>query len=237
MAAAHHPHILSCPTGGGVPLPRPGQAVFAREPAADNENRLVYAPLGSRGANAFFYDSSTLAQYILEHGSGLAGKIRTAVGAPRNENINAAYEGLKDLAGNPDTPARFRKRLASIRREGLDGLRSLVLGDQLIYLGVMVADNLSVADREWWSFRGQLQVTTCVEGLATVFYDAESAGKIAADAFTPLTDAVWDLATNSIVESGRDRDGDGERRIGVIVSAGVREVNILTDVTVDGRPF
>jgi hypothetical protein len=232
MAAAHHPHILSCPTGGGVPLPRPGQAVFARAPAVDDENRLVYAPLGSRGINAYFYDSSTLAQYILEHGSDLAVTIRTAVGDPSNENINAAYRGLKDLADDPDTPARFRKRLASIRREGLDGLRSLVLGDELIYLGVMLADNLSGADREWWSFRGQLQVTTCVEGLATVFYDAESAGKIAADAFTPLTDAVWDLATNSIVESGRDQDGDAKRRIGVIVSAGVREVNILTDVTV-----
>lgn len=234
MAAAHHPHILSCPTGGGVPLPRPGQAIFARAPAIDDGNRLVYAPLGSRGISAYFYDISTLEQYILQNDPGLADKIRTAVGAPSNENVKAAHRGLDMLAEDSDTPARFRKRLASIRKEGLDGLRSLVLGE-LIYLGVMVADNLSVADREWWSARGQLQVTTCVEGLATVFYDAESAGRIAADAFTPLTDAVWDIATNSIVESGRDRGGDAEKKIGVIVSAGVREVNILTDVTVYGE--
>ena len=223
MAAAHHPHILSCPTGGGMPLPRPGQAVFARAPMTDEGNRLVFEPLGSK---AYFQDISTLPQYILRENPALAAEIRTAVDTPIIDNVKAAYSGLEDL--RKDAPARFTKRLDTIKQEGIDGLRSLVLGD-LVFLGVMVSDNLTSYDREWWSERGQLQLTTCVEGIATVFFDADEAERTAADAFTPLSPAVWDIVANALVPSGEE--GSEDRVIGTILSTGVREVNILTDVS------
>lgn len=206
-----------------MPLPRPGQAVFARAPMTDEGNRLVFEPLGSK---AYFEDLSTLPQYILRKNPDLAEKIRTAVDTPNFDNVKMAYSGLKELA--KEAPARFTKRLGTIKQEGIDGLRSLVLGD-LVFLGVMVNDNLTLADRSWWSERGQLQITTCVEGIVTVFYDADATGRTAADAFVPLSPAVWDLVSNALVESGKE--DQNTRRIGVILSTGVREVNILTDVS------
>ena len=143
--------------------------------------------------------------------------------------LTKAKNALKAI--KTKVPPRYKQRIDEVLKGGLEGYLSLTLGP-LIYLGIMVADNLSDVDRDWWGRRGTLQVTTCVSGLATVFFDADADGKRAMDTFTPLSRAWWDLGTNALVPT---RPAGNENKcvyIGTIMSTGVREVNILTDISV-----
>ena len=94
----------------------------------------------------------------------------------------------------------------------------------------MTSDNLTERDRRWWARRGQLQVTTCVEGLATVRFDPEKNEVLAMDHFVPLTPAVWDIQTNALVRFPKPFDNNRHVVIGIIISTGIREVNILTSI-------
>lgn len=239
--ASHHPHLLACATHGAVRLPVPGQAIFAQSMATDTANRLVYAPLATEAGG---FSAITLPQYVLKcdnpdgpNGS-MVENIRLLVENPNNlgnpvKVRNNVFGWLKGLAGKTDCPPDFRPVLNTMENKGKEGLQSLLLG-KVRFIGIMVSDNLTNADRSWWALRGQLQVTTCVQGLATVRYDPAVNETLAMDYFTPLTRAVWDLQKNALVRDPGDLDSPEMKLryvgIGTIISTGVREVNILTSV-------
>ena len=206
--------------------------------ADDSANRLVYAPLGTETAG---FNVITLPQYVLkcdDPKDSVVEKIRDLVenqirlGNPV-EVREDVIKWLKKLAKNPDCPDDFRPVLNTMENEGKEGLRSLLLG-KVRFIGIMVSDNLTDSDRRYWALRGQLQVTTCVEGLATVRFDPGDDETLAMDYFSPLTRAVWDLQKNALVRDPGDLDSPEKKLryvgIGTIISTGVREVNILTSV-------
>tara|TARA_Y100000593_G_scaffold73712_1_gene135481 strand:+ start:421 stop:1149 length:729 start_codon:yes stop_codon:yes gene_type:complete len=232
-AASHHPHLLLCATHGNVRLPVLGQAIFAQSVPDDTANRLVYAPLGTE-SNAF--GAITLPQYVSkadEDGSLIADITRLIYTPHELDDVVGTRDGimakLAGLCSRPDCPAEFKPVLTSMLSRGKEGLQSLLLG-KLRFIGIMLLDNLSERDRRWWARRGQLQVTTCVEGLATVRFDPEKNEVLAMDHFVPLTPAVWDIQTNALVRYTRTFDSNRHVVIGIIISTGVREVNILTNV-------
>ena len=201
-AASHHPHLLKCATHGNVRLPVPGQAIFAQSMPDDTANRLVYAPLGTETGTV---SAITLPQYVLKSDTdgSLIKKIDKLLHRPNRltdvmETRTEIMNALANMAMLPDCPVEFKPILNDMLPHGKEGLQSLLLG-KLRFIGVMTSDNLTERDRRWWARRGQLQVTTCVEGLATVRFDPEKNEVLAMDHFVPLTPAVWDIQTNALV--------------------------------------
>lgn len=234
MNAVHHPHLLRCERG--VPMPLVGRAIFAQRPAEDTQRRLVYAPLN---ASNYYETSATLGQYIVfkyspDKFQELEGLVGTVVGpnATRQdkEAVQTFFRRLE-----PPLPARFNEQIETLGNRGERDYTSLVFAD-LQFIGVMVTDNLTPADRKWWAQNGIIQITTCVQGLATVAVStgtAENPDLVAYEVFSPLEPAYWDCARNELAKVARDAQPSAARfrRIGTIVSVGVVEVNILLDTT------
>ncbi len=234
MNAVHHPHLLRCEPG--VPMPLVGRAIFAQRPAEDIQRRLVYAPLN---ASNYYETSATLGQYIVFKYSPdvfeeLNRLVDTVVGPnATRQDKEAVQTFLRGL--DPPLPARFNEQIETLGNRGERDYTSLIFAD-LQFIGVMVTDNLTPADRKWWAQNGTIQITTCVQGLATVAVStgtAENPDLVAYEVFSPLEPAYWDCARNELAKVARDAlpPAPRFRRIGTIVSVGVVEVNILLDTT------
>ncbi len=216
-------------------MPTVGNAIFAQQVPSDASNRLFYSPLGTNvDGNPKFI---TLAQYVAveDKTSTIYNEIRRVLENPGGHKVRSQIQKIYsevDTMLEPEEAAHFRGEFEQIKRNGKEGLERLLLGN-LKYIGIMVRDNLTEIDREWWAIRGKLQITTCVEGLATVRFDPEKAGKLAMDYFTPLSPAYWDIVKNVLVKVSDDEDPRENpqryKKIGTIISTGVREINILTN--------
>jgi len=235
MNAVHHPHLLRCEPG--VPMPMVGRAIFAQQPAEDDQRRLVYAPLN---ASNYYETSATLGQYILfkyppAKFAELKVKIDRVVSGSATrqdkEDIKTFFEVLE-----PPLPARFNEQIETLGNRGERDYTSLIFAG-LQFIGIMVTDNLTDADRKWWAQTGVIQITTCVQGLATVAVTAGTAQApelVAYEIFAPFQPAYWDCARNELVRPPTplaDPLPNYIKRIGTIVSVGVVEVNILLDTT------
>ena len=239
MNAVHHPHLLRCEAG--VPLPQIGRAIFAQQPNEDDQKRLAYAPLN---AAKYYETSATLGQYIsfaypaeFEELEKLVKAVtgRSATQADK-KNVQAFFKKIS-------LPHRFAEQVQTLGSRGARDYEALIF-DKLVFIGIMVADNLTPADRKWWTQTGVIQITTCVQGLATVAVTTGTSDMAAFEIFSPFDDAVWDCSTNQLVKltaspapsHSWEQDealSDSRRfyRIGTIVSAGVTEVNVLIDIT------
>ena len=229
MTAVHPPPLLRCEPG--VPMPMVGRAIFAQQPAEDDQRRLVYAPLN---ASNYYETSATLGQYILFKYSpatfaDLKVKIdRVVSGSATRQDKEDIKTFLRELA----LPARFNEQIETLGNRGERDYTSLIFAG-LQFIGIMVTDNLTDADRKWWAQTGVIQITTCVQGLATVAVTtgtAQAPELAAYEIFAPFQPAYWDCARNELVQP-QDPLPDYIKRIGTIVSVGVVEVNILLDPT------
>ena len=229
MNAVHHPHLLRCEPG--VPMPMVGRAIFAQQPAEDDQRRLVYAPLN---ASNYYETSATLGQYILfkynaDKFRELKGLVERVVGPTATRQDK---EDIKTFLQRLALPARFNEQIETLGNRGERDYTSLIFAG-LQFIGIMVTDNLTDADRKWWAQTGVIQITTCVQGLATVAVTtgtAQAPELAAYEIFAPFQPAYWDCARNELVQP-QDPLPDYIKRIGTIVSVGVVEVNILLDTT------
>lgn len=223
LPAAHHPHILAC--APGVPIPAPGHAIFAQMPDDDAGNRLVYTPLD---AAVYYEESASLGQFLARRQPSTAEKISTLL---NSDNHRGIFDRVKDLINNVKNPTllpdRFAPQVKAIGKRGEADIRALLVDPNLLFLGIMVPDNLTVRDRRYYANSGTIQITTCVSGVATVAVvpDKTRGQELAAfELFTPFTPAYWDMVHNRLVP---DPAGDQTRIIGTITAVGVREVNVL----------
>ena len=174
-------------------MPLVGRAIFAQRPAEDIQRRLVYAPLN---ASNYYETSATLGQYIVfkydpDVFEELNRLVDTVVGPnATRQDKEAVQTFLRGLA--PPLPARFNEQIETLGNRGERDYTSLIFAD-LQFIGVMVTDNLTPADRKWWAQNGIIQITTCVQGLATVAVStgtAENPDFVAYEVFSPLEPAT-----------------------------------------------
>lgn len=239
MNAIHHPHLLGCEAG--VPMPLLGRAIFAQQPNHDDQKRLVYSPLN---ATEYYENSATLGQYIsfahpgdLKAVEKLVQKVTGTSGTQQDkQNVREALQKL-------NLPRRFAEQVEKLGSRGASDYEALIF-DKLTFIGIMVSDNLSSADRKWWTQTGVIQITTCVQGLATVAVNTGLTEMAAFEIFKPFDEAIWDCATNQLIKLESDptesrpweKKEESSRparfyRIGTIIAAGVTEVNVLIDIT------
>lgn len=211
-------------------MPTAGRAIFAQQPLLDTQRRLAYAPLN---ADPYYETHATLGQYIAFKHPDTFNELETAVknllggaaGPPEKQAIKTIFDKLKKIV-----PVRFENQINKLGNGGKDDYEQLIFG-KLRFIGICVEDNLSNADRRWWSQTGIVQITTCVQGVATVVVTTEDGHLAAFEIFAPLEPAVWDCATNQLVKQPTP---PAERRyhvIGTILTVGVTEVNVLIDTT------
>ena len=221
LPAAHHPHILAC--APGVPIPAPGHAIFAQMPDGDAGNRLVHTPLD---AAVYYEESASLGQFLARNHSDEVEEISKLF----NNDNHRIFDRVKDLINrveDPPLPARFAPQVEAIGKRGEADIRALLVDPNLLFLGIMVPDNLTVRDRRHYANSGTIQITTCVAGVATVAVvpDRTRGQELAAfELFTPFKPAYWDMVHNRLVP---DHKEDQTRIIGTITAVGVREVNVL----------
>lgn len=219
--AAHHPHILAC--APGVPLPAVGHAIFAQMPDEDQGNRLVYTPLD---AAVYYDDAASLGQFLATRHPDTVNQIRDLYDGDDRRGI---FNRVKDLINVVKPPGRFAPQVEAIGKRGEADIRALLFDPNLLFLGIMVPDNLTERDRRHYADSGTIQITTCVAGVVTVAVAPDKRGgqELAAfELFTPCAPAYWDLVQNRLVGLP---DNDQTRRIGLITAVGTREVNVLLD--------
>jgi len=224
LPAAHHPHILAC--APGVPIPAPGYAIFAQMPDDDEGNRLVYTPLD---AAVYYEESASLGQFLARNHSDEVDKISTLLNSNNHRGIFDRVKEMVSGVEKPSLPARFAPQVEAIGKRGEADIRALLVDPNLLFLGIMVPDNLTVRDRRYYANSGTIQITTCVAGVATVAVvpDKTRGQELAAfELFTPFTPAYWDMVHNRLVP---DHIENQTRTIGTITAVGVREVNVLLD--------
>lgn len=222
--AAHHPHILAC--APGVPLPAVGHAIFAQMPDEDRGNRLVYTPLD---AAVYYDDAASLGQFLATRHPGTVNEIRDLYDGDDRRGIFNRVKDLINAVENPALPGRFGPQVEAIGKRGEADIRALLFDPGLLFLGIMVPDNLTERDRRHYADSGTIQIATCVAGVVTVAVAPDKRGghELAAfEVFTPCAPAYWDLAQNRLVAVPTN---DQTRRIGLITAVGTREVNVLLD--------
>ena len=222
--AAHHPHILAC--APGVPLPAVGHAIFAQMPDEDRGNRLVYTPLD---AAVYYDDAASLGQFLATRHPDTVNEIRDLYDGDDRRGIFDRVKGLIRNVNNPALPGRFEPQVEAIGKRGEADIRALLFDPNLLFLGIMVPDNLTERDRRHYADSGTIQITTCVAGVVTVAVAPDRRGgqELAAfELFTPCAPAYWDLVQNRLVGVPAN---DQTRRIGLITAVGTREVNVLLD--------
>ena len=214
-------------------MPLVGRAIFAQRPAEDiQRQRLVYAPLN---ASNYYETSATLGQYIVfKYNSDafeeLNRLVDTVVGPnATRQDKEAVQTFLQGLA--PPLPARFNEQIETLGNRGERDYTSLIF--DLQFIGVMVTDNLTPADRKWWAQNGIIRSQPACRALPRWpcrparprSYDL-----VAYEVFSPLEPAYWDCARNELVKVAREaaRPASRFQRIGTIVSVGVVEVNLFT---------
>ena len=226
LPAAHHPHILAC--APNVPIPAIGHAIFAQMPNDDKGNRLVYTPLN---ATLYYKESASLGQFLAKEHSDAVRKIRDLLNGPEHRGIFDRVKEIINAVDDPALPARFNRQVKAIGNRGEADIQALLVDPDLLFLGIMVPDNLTTRDRQYYAHSGTIQITTCVDGLTTVAVAPTKTGgqEIAAfEQFTPFTPAYWDMVNNRLVpDPVPDPVPDQTRIIGTITAVGVREVNVL----------
>lgn len=211
-------------------MPLAGRAIFAQQPLIDTQRRLAYAPLN---ADPYYETNATLGQYIaFKHpdkfkdlNDAVEALLGPTAGPAQKQAVKTILDDLK-----PIVPVRFEKQIDKIGNGGKDDYEQLIFG-KLRFIGICVEDNLSNADRRWWSQTGIIQITTCVQGVATVVVTTETGNLAAFEIFAPLEPAVWDCSTNQLVKKPAAPMGRRYYVIGTILTVGVKEVNVLIDAT------